>query len=276
MRIPRPRPLAVIATLLFIFLYVPIVVVILYAFNSGSNLSWPLQGLSLRWFELIFTDETFSEALVESTRVALISTVIAAIVACLAALVFTRQRGFLPRLVEATSRLPIMIPPILIGVAMLTAIGVAKLRLSTGTVVAGHLIYIIPYVLVVIVARLHNFDLQLEQAARDLGAGPVKTLWFVTLPIVAPAVLGAGLLAIGLSFDEVFITNFTVGTDPTLPIYVLSKLRRVVDPSVNAVATVLLVIPWIALGLSALIMGRSFRGRRMTNIGGEIEEVGKG
>ncbi|MBS1842817.1 MAG: ABC transporter permease [Actinobacteria bacterium] len=276
MRIPRPRPLAVIATLLFIFLYVPIVVVVLYAFNSGSNLSWPLQGFSLHWFEVIFTDETFSEALEESARVAVISTVIAAIAAGLAAVVFTRQRWFLPRLVEGVSRLPIMIPPILIGVAMLTAIGLAKLRLSMWTVVAGHLIYIIPYVLVVIVARLNNFDVQLEQAARDLGAGPVRSLWFVTLPIVAPAVLGAALLAIGLSFDEVFITNFTVGTDPTLPIYVLSKLRRVVDPSVNAVATVLLVIPWIALGLSALIMGRSFRGRRKTNIGGEIEEVGKG
>jgi spermidine/putrescine transport system permease protein len=254
-----PRPLTIVGVALLGFLYLPIAVVVLYAFNSGANLNWPPEGLSLRWFDTMFGDAAFLAALETSIKVALFSTLVATVVGVLAALVLTRQRWWLTKLVDAAARLPIMVPPLLIGVALLTTIAAANMQLSFATVVAGQVIYVVPYVLVVVVARLTSFDLQLERAARDLGAGPLATIGRVTLPIIAPAVLGSALLAFGLSFDEVYITNFTAGSDPTLPLFVLSKLRRTVDPSINAVATVMLVIPWIALGLSALIMGRSLR-----------------
>jgi ABC-type spermidine/putrescine transport system permease subunit II len=254
-----PRGLVVVAVALLVFLYLPIAVVVLYAFNSGTNLNWPPRGLSLRWFEEMFGDPGFSAAFQTSVQVALLSTAIATVVGLFAAIVLTRQRWWLTRLLESASRLPIMVPPLLVGVALLTAIAAAELRLSMATVVAGHVIFVIPYVLVVVVARLHSFDRQLERAARDLGAGPPKVIRRITLPIIAPAAAGAALLAFGLSFDEIYITNFTAGESPTLPLFVLSKLRRTVDPSINAVATVMLVVPWLALGLSALIMSRSLR-----------------
>lgn len=259
MRRRLPRPLSVVAIALLVFLYLPIAVVVLYAFNAGSNLTWPPEGLSLRWFEEMFSDPGFSAAFWTSVKVALLSTAIATTAGVLAALVFTRNRWWATKVVESASRLPIMLPPLLIGVALLTAIAAANLRLSLATVVTGHVILIVPYVVVVVVARLDSFDLQLERAARDLGARPPQVIGRVTLPVIAPAVLGAALLAFGLSFDEIYVTSFTAGGDPTLPLFVLSKLRRIVDPTINAVATVMLVIPWVALGLSALIMGRSLR-----------------
>lgn len=260
-----PRPLVAVGVALLVFLYLPIAIVVLYAFNAGSNLTWPPEGLSLRWFEEMASDPGFSTAFQNSLQVAAISTAIATTSALLAAIVFTRKRWWLTKAIESLSRLPIMVPPLLIGVALLTTIAAAELRLSLATVVAGHVVIVVPYVLVVVVARLQGFDLQLERAARDLGATPRVVLTRVTLPVIAPAVLGGALLAFGLSFDEIYVTSFTAGGDPTLPLFVLSKLRRIVDPTINAVATVMLVIPWVALGLAALIMGRSLRPRRRAN-----------
>ncbi|HET6449319.1 MAG TPA: ABC transporter permease [Conexibacter sp.] len=257
-----PWPLAAVGVALLAFLYLPIMVVVLYAFNGGRNLTWPPEGLSLRWFRAMLDDPGFSAAFGTSLKVALISTLIATVAAVMAAIAFTRSRWWVTRAIESLARLPIMVPPVLIGVALLTTIAAANVRLSTATVVTGHVVLIIPYVIVVVLARLRTFDLRLEQAARDLGARPPVVLGRVTLPIIAPAVLGGALLAFGLSFDEIYVTSFTAGSDPTLPLFVLSKLRRIVDPTINAVATVMLVIPWIALGLSALIMGRSLRPRR--------------
>lgn len=265
MRLRAPRPLTLLAIALIGFLYLPIAVVVLYAFNAGSNLNWPPEGLSLRWFDEMLSDPSFSAAFQTSVKVALLSTGIATTAAVLAALAFTRNRWWMTKGIESISRLPIMVPPLLIGVALLTTIAAMKMRLSLTTVVVGHVILIVPYVVVVVVARLRSFDLQLERAARDLGATPLVVVSRVTLPVIAPAVLGGALLAFGLSFDEIYVTSFTAGGDPTLPLFVLSKLRRIVDPTINAVATVMLVIPWVALGLSALIMGRSLRPRRGAN-----------
>ena len=256
-----PWPLVATGVVLLAFLYLPIAVVVLYAFNDGRNLTWPPEGLSLRWFEAMLDDPGFSAAFTTSVKVALLSTAISTVAAVLASLAFSRSRWWLPKAIESAARLPIMVPPVLIGVALLTTIAAAKMRLSLATVVAGHVVLIIPYVIVVVLARLRSFDLRLEQAARDLGARPPVVLGRVTLPVIGPAVLGGALLAFGLSFDEIYVTSFTAGSDPTLPLFVLSKLRRIVDPTINAVATVMLVIPWIALGLSALIMGRSLRPR---------------
>jgi ABC-type spermidine/putrescine transport system permease subunit II len=115
-------------------------------------------------------------------------------------------------------------------------------------------------VIVVVVARLSNFDLHMEEAARDLGAHPLLVLRRITLPIIAPAVLGAAALSFAFSFDETLITNFTAGQTPTLPLYVVSKMRLSVDPSINAVTTILLVMPWLGLLVGGLILRGSLRG----------------
>ncbi|AYY14944.1 ABC transporter permease [Actinobacteria bacterium YIM 96077] len=254
----RPPTLTLVAIFLMGFLYLPVLLVVLFAFNSGAGLTWPIDGISLRWFDAIFNDSGFRGAFMMSIKAAVTSTAIATVVGGLGAIILERQRRWWLAPVAAVSRLPIMLPPLLIGVSLLTTIAALEISLSLATIVAGHVIFIIPYVLIVVGARLRGFDMQLEHAARDLGATPAQTLRRVTIPVILPAVGGAALLTFGLSFDEIYITNFVSGNDPTLTVYVLSKLRRTVDPSVNAVATVLLLIPWIALGLSALVMKRSF------------------
>ena len=118
----------------------------------------------------------------------------------------------------------------------------------------------IPFVLVVISSRLERFEPELEEAARDLGSGPAQTFRRITLPIILPAVAGAALLAFAFSFDEVLVTNFTSGTTTTLPVYVFSKLHRSIDPSINAVATLLMTVPWVALAIAVPLFRRAGRG----------------
>ncbi len=121
---------------------------------------------------------------------------------------------------------------------------------------AGHVIVTTPFVIPIVGARLRNYDLAVEQAARDLGARPAMVLRRITLPLIGPSILGAMMIAFAISFDEVLITNFTSGTRVTLPLFVLSRLRRTIDPSINAVATILLVVPWVAVALSFAIQRR--------------------
>ena len=115
----------------------------------------------------------------------------------------------------------------------------------------------VPWVVLVVVSSLRTFDVELEAAARDLGAGPLQVLARVTVPNVAPAILGAALLAFAFSFDETLVTPFVSGQSTTVPLYILGKLRRVVDPSGNAVAVFLLPTPWITFGLAAVLLRRS-------------------
>ncbi len=258
-----PSPLALLTYALIAFLYAPLAVVVIFAFNGGANLSWPPQGASLRWFERILNDENFARAFTTSFRVATVTAILAALIGLTAALVLTRRRDRFGGAVETLSRLPAMLPAILIAVALFTMMAQFAIAPSLQMVIVGHLVLVIPFVLVVMTARLGRFDLELEQAARDLGAGPLQTLRRITLPIIAPAVIGAALLAFAFSFDEVLVSNFTAGANTTLPLYIFSKLRRSVDPSINAVATLLLLTPWIALGIALPLLRRSlpFRGR---------------
>jgi spermidine/putrescine transport system permease protein len=152
-----------------------------------------------------------------------------------------------------------MIPPLLLGIALLITIDLFHLVPSLGTVSVGHILYVLPFVIVIVAARLRTLDPEIELAARDLGAGVTETVRRITLPVVAPAVVAAAAVAFAFSFDEILITTFTSGLEPTLPLYVVSRLRRTIDPSVNAVAFILMAVPWIALGVGALFLrGRLF------------------
>jgi spermidine/putrescine transport system permease protein len=248
--------LAIGCVLLMVFLYAPLVVAALYAFNSGSRLVWPPEGLSLRWFVTIFSDDLFQKAFMTSMVAALSSATIACVIGTVACLVFTRRTGRLTRLVEALGRLPVMLPPLFIGIGLVALMKATTFSPSMVTIVGGHIIVVIPFVILVVGARLRTYELEAEQAARDLGATPLQVIGRVTLPIIAPAVLGAFLVAFAFSFDEILITNFTSGTLSTVPIYVLGRLRRLVDPGANAVAVILLMIPWIAFGVGQVVLKR--------------------
>jgi ABC-type spermidine/putrescine transport system permease subunit II len=249
---------------LIAFLYLPLIVVILYAFNGGSNLSWPIHGLSFRWFQDIFSDPLFRHAFLVSLEAALLTAFISSVVATAAGLAFTRRRSRMLTALQGMSILPAMMPPLFIAIALFTTMDKFNISPSLITIVAGHLIIVIPFVVVVVGNRLRQFDVQLEWAARDLGAGVWQALRRITLPVILPASIGAALLAFAFSFDEVLVTNFTSGLTTTLPIYIYGKLHRTIDPSVNAVATLLMAMPWIAVALAVpFLRGRgSLRRRR--------------
>jgi spermidine/putrescine transport system permease protein len=256
-RWPAVPWLAVASILLMLFLYAPLAIAGLYAFNDGNNLTWPPHGFSLRWFANIANDPTFRDALVTSIVAATVTAALSTAVGTAAAFAFIRRQSRAGRAMEALGRLPVMVPPVFVGVGFVALMRLTSLAPSMLTVIAGHLTVAIPWAILVVSARLRTLEPEVELAARDLGAGPWQTVRRVTLPIVAPAIFGAALLAFAWSFDELLITNFTSGQITTVPIYVLAKLRRLYDPSANAVAMVLLLLPWLTFGAAALFLRRS-------------------
>lgn len=249
--------LAIVACGLMAFLYAPLLIAGLYAFNGGSNLTWPPQGFSLRWFANIINDPTFRDALRNSLTAAVVTALVSTIVGTAAGFAFVRTRTRTSRAIEALSRLPVMLPPVFIGIGFVALMELGSFAPSMLTVIAGHVTVALPWTILVVTARLRTSEPELELAARDLGAGPWQTMRRITLPIMAPALFGAALLAFAWSFDELLITNFTSGTITTVPIYVLAKLRRLYDPSANAVAMILLLLPWFTFGIAALSLRRT-------------------
>jgi spermidine/putrescine transport system permease protein len=244
------RLLTIASSALVVFIYLPLVVVVLYGLNSGANLSWPPQGFSLRWFHLIFGEAQFRSGLRTSVIAAISTATLAALIGTTAAFAITRRPSRLTTWVESGSRLPVMLPPLFVGISLVAAMKTFAIDPSMFTIVAGHVIVTTPFVILIVAARLRNYDVAVEQAARDLGARPSMVLRRITFPLIGPSILGAMLIAFAISFDEVLITNFTSGTRVTLPLFVLSRLRRTIDPSINAVATILLLVPWMAVGLA--------------------------
>ena len=249
--------LAIVAVALMVFLYAPLAIAVLYAFNGEANLTWPPHGFSMRWFGRIFEDDLFRSAFVVSIQAAVLSSLVSTILGTTAAFVFTRRRSRVSSFVESAARLPVMLPPLFIGIGFVAMMTLLNASPSLLTIVLGHTVITVPFVITIVVARLRNFESEVEQAARDLGAGPWQALRRITLPILAPAIVGAVLLAFAFSFDEILVTNFTSGTQSTVPIYVLGRLRRYTDPGANAVATILLLIPWLSFGLGALFLRRT-------------------
>ena len=155
-----------------------------------------------------------------------------------------------------------MVPGVLIGVSLLIYFArVLDFSLSLGTVIAGHLVVTVPFVVLIVASRLQSFDRFLEWAAADLGASPRQAIRHIVLPLIAPAILAGALISVTLSIDEFVITWFTVGSQPTLPTFIYTRVKFGVTPEVNAVATVMLVLTLGTLGLAGVAMGRA---RRLT------------
>jgi spermidine/putrescine transport system permease protein len=152
----------------------------------------------------------------------------------------------------------VLVPPLIMGLGLAAAMKWFGVDPSMYTIVAGHVVVTIPFVLLILVSRLRDYDVDLDPAARDLGATAGEVLRRVTWPLIAPSVWGAVVVAAAISMDEVLVTNFTSGTTATVPLFVLSRMRRTIDPSINVVATLLIVVPWVAL-LAWFLASRSLR-----------------
>ncbi|MBI5830592.1 MAG: ABC transporter permease [Chloroflexi bacterium] len=276
----RRSPWLVLATVLvYGFLYAPIAVLMIFAFNS-SRTNVVFEGVvnqgpcgPFYWFCVLFKNREVLNAARNTLTIAFTSTVVSSIVGTMAALALQRYRFPAKTFSEAALYIPIVIPEIVMGIGILVLFsttftwlnglldltGDRRFSLGLGTVILSHIAFSIPFVTLVVRARLHGFDKSVEEAAMDLGANEVTTFWRVTLPIIAPGVLSGALLAFTLSLDDFIITFFTSGPgSTTLPIYVYGLLRRIITPEVNALSTV-----WICTVLIVVFMSQRLESREM-------------
>jgi spermidine/putrescine transport system permease protein len=245
---------------LILFLYLPIVVMVLFSFDESPTPTLPIQGPTLHWYDVMINNRQLLTALQNSILVSIVVAALATIIGTMAAFVLVRSRLRYPNGLRIAFTLPIMVPGVLIGIALLIFFSrAAHVSLSLGTVVAGQLVVTVPFVVLIVASRLQSFDRRLEWAAADLGASPRRTLRHVVLPLISPAILAGALICVTLSIDEFVITWFLVGNQPTLPTYIYTKIKFGVTPEVNAVATVMLVATLLIFGIAALALGRSRR-----------------
>jgi putative spermidine/putrescine transport system permease protein len=227
------------------FIYIPLIVIVLYAFNSSKILAWPPPGWTTHWFSQAFNNEAAREAFFTSLKAGVIATAIALVLGTLAALAVARQRFFGRETISFLVILPIALPGVVTGIALSnTFTQVLDIPLSLLTVIIGHATFCIVVVYNNAVARLRRLSGSFEEASADLGADTWQTFRYVTFPAMKSALIAGGLLAFALSFDEIIVTNFTIGAgEQTLPIWIFSNLFRPHElPIVNAVAVIVIVI----------------------------------
>jgi spermidine/putrescine transport system permease protein len=274
----RRSPWLTLAALaVYFFLYAPIVVLIVYSFNA-SRTNVVFEGVvnrgpcgSFYWFCQLAQNNDVLEATRNTLVIAITSTLVATLIGTMAALALQRYAFPFKQFSEATLYVPIVIPEIVMGIGILvffSAIfgglnrtlglrGDARLSMGLLTVIVSHIAFSVPFVIMVVRARLHGFEKSLEEAAMDLGANEWITFRRVTLPLIAPGVMSGALLAFTLSLDDFIITFFTTGPGATtLPIYVYGLLRRVITPEVNALSTI-----WILAVLVLVFISRQLERR---------------
>ena len=255
------------AWLVFAFLYIPILVLIIFSFNDSRSVArWT--GFSMEWYLSLFDNEPLLRAARNSLLIAAVSTLASTAMGTLTALGMDRYRFRLRSSFDALLYLPIVIPEIVLGISLLLFFNLAffpllqallQVRLTLGlpTITIAHIAFNIPFVYVIVRARLVGFDRTLEQAAQDLGANEWRTFWRITFPLLLPGILGGALLAFTLSLDDFLVTVFTAGTaSPTMPLYIYSLVRRGVTPEINALSTVLLAASMGLIVVSLILQRR--------------------
>ncbi len=239
------RLLAAHAALVYFFLYAPIAILVVFSFNASRQTAF-WTGFTFDWYRRLLGNAALFHAVRNSLLVASAATVLAVLLGTPAALALARhsfRERWFPgrRATQALLYLPVIIPEVVLGAALVTFFGAAGLRLSIATVVIAHVVFSVSYVAIVVRARLAGLDPALEEAARDLGAGSFETFRRVTLPLAAPGILAGALLVFTLSIDDYVITSFVAGVGATtLPLHIYSMLKVGVTPEVNAVSTLLL------------------------------------
>jgi spermidine/putrescine transport system permease protein len=244
----------------YAFLYVPVLLLALFSFNESAAGNLPFTGFTLKWYADLFRDYLVLDAFKNSLLVGGVTSLLATIIGTSAAFPLVRCSIRFKEFLRIMFILPIMIPGLLIGIALLVFFAsLLNISLSLWTVIAGHVVMTTPFVLLVVAARLVDFDRSLEWAAADLGANPWETFRHVTFPLILPGIMAGALFAFTLSLDEFVITLFTIGPQTTLPMYVFSQVKFGVTPKINALATILLLASVTILTTSFYALTRRAR-----------------
>jgi spermidine/putrescine transport system permease protein len=250
------RFLAAHTALVYLFLYLPIAVLVVFSFNAARQTAvW--EGFTLDWYRRLADDERLLRSVRNSLLVGGITTLVSTVLGTLAALPLARWSFRGKRSTEVVLFLPVILPEVVLGAALLTFFGAVEMRLSLWTVVVAHVVFCVSYVAIVVRARLAGLDPALEEAARDLGAGPFETFRRVTLPLILPGVIASALLVFTLSIDDYVVTSFVAGVGATtLPLHIYSMLKLGVTPEVNAVSTLLLAVTMALIVAAHRLLGR--------------------
>ncbi len=244
------------------FLYLPIGIIVLYSFNDSRTQTWPIEGLTLHWWEVAFGNQAAREALVLSIEAGVGATLVALVLGSLAAFAVHRFRFFGRETISFALLLPIALPGIITGIALSASIDALGLRFSLLTIIIGHATFCVVVIYNNVVARMRRTSASLQEASMDLGADALQTFRHVTLPALGTAIVAGALLAFALSFDEIIVTNFTAGTEQTLPIWILSNIKLPNQrPIVNVVAVVVVVLSVIPVYIAQKLAGTEAAGR---------------
>jgi spermidine/putrescine transport system permease protein len=246
--------LGVISILVYVFIFLPIVILVMMSFSSGKLTSFPPEGFTLTWYQEFMHNRYAWSSLAMSVVVALFSALLTVIIGTMAAYGLVRFDFPGKKLLQAFVFMPIVIPIVVSGIAML--IFFRKIGLESGiiTVTIAHISRSLPYAVMIISSSLIGFDTRLEEAAADLGAGEFNTFRKIVLPLIAPGLIGAALISFTVSFDEFVVTFFVAGGGiQTLPLYLYSQIRFAITPEINAISTFVLAVSMI-LGFTVQFM----------------------
>lgn len=245
------RLIAVYVGAALLFLMAPVAIIVLFSFNAGQSLSFPIEGLSTRWYAEAAGDVTLVRALQNSLIVAAGALATTVVIATPAAWYLARSRSRLRGALLVAVVAPLALPGLFIGIALLTYFGRIGLRPSLTTVTIAHVLYTMGFYVLIASRRFAVLDPAFEEAARTLGASRVQSLRLIVWPAVRPAIVAALALCLALSLDEFIISFFVIGPENTLPIVIFSNIRTTVTPEINAVATFLLVLSWASVAFAA-------------------------
>lgn len=245
--------------IILIFMYLPILIVIIYSFNE-NKLTAIWSGFSLKWYAELLKDKDLMEALKNSFILGVLSCFCAGVIGTIGAVGMARMNYKTKGIMEYVSMLPIMIPEIILGMVFLAFFSAISLPFGMTTLVIAHTTFCIPYIYMMVKARLVGMDPTLLEAARDLGASEIRAFWDITLPLIMPAVASGSLLAFAMSFDDVVISVLVTNSRiNTLPIKVFSRIKFGVSPEINALSTIMLSVTLIII-LSVVRINKKNRG----------------
>ena len=227
--------------LLMIFFYAPIIYIIIFSFNGSRSLTH-LDGFSLRWYEKMFNDKTMMESVVYTIVIAVLSTAISTVVGTITSIGLSKSRPILKKTVEQVNNFPIMNPEIVTAIGLLMFFSALGVKKGFTTLLLAHVMFCTPYVMLSVTPKLRSLDPNLADAAMDLGATPWQALIKVIVPQIMPGIISGALIAFTMSFDDFIISYFVTGngvSNISILVYTMSKR---VNPSINALSTVMIVI----------------------------------
>lgn len=243
----------IFALAVYAIIYAPIAIMVVFSFNN-QRINYYWNGFTLQWYEKLFFDSSIVEYLWNSLFIALAATLISVIIGTIGAVGLMRFEFRIKKLVNNSLYIPIVIPEVVLGIALLMLFEIIHFPLGFTAMILSHSTFCIPFVIIIMRGRLAGMDLSVEEASMDLGANRKVTFLRVTLPLLMPGILSGAFMSFTLSIDDVIISNFVSGPySTTLPIKILSLVRTGLSPEVNALATVMILVILLGLALNSFV-----------------------